>query len=101
MLSLFFMKGRGRERDLSCLHCAWLSVPSCCHNGSLLVAKALSDQWGNLSPLPRFPCHCSLTVSQASGCISLYSVKLVRGGDDKLVLHPILHSSVGERGSSM
>lgn len=86
---------KGRERPLRSLAFG----PSCCHNGSLLVSKALLDRWGNISPLPHLThgCRVRLTVSQAAvASATLWEVSW-RG--DERVLCPVLHSSVRGRGS--
>lgn len=69
-------------------------MPSCCYNGSLLVAKAIFD-WGATF----HPCH---TSSAVAGCVTGHELhqpilcEVIFGDNDKLVLSLILPSYEGE-----
>lgn len=74
-------------------------MPSCCYNGSLLVAKAIFD-WGAIF----HPCHTSTALA---GCVTGHGLhqpilcEVILGDNDKLVLSLILHSYEGESDSGL
>lgn len=74
-------------------------MPSCCYNGSLLVAKAIFDCGAIFHP-----CH---TSSAVAGCVTGHGLhqpilcEVILGDNDKLVLSLILHSYEGESDSGL
>lgn len=72
--------GGERKGHLSCLHEAWLSVPSCCHHGSLLVAQALLHHRAPISPLPHLDHWCKSLANCVTGCGCISPHSEVHGG---------------------